>query len=446
MEARPLAQLAVPGLEGLGRGRVLDDGVDPGPDLVHLLVVAGPEGGLDELGGELAAGADLGHDAVADALGDVGPAVLDQVLVGEAPRLEGGEVAQPPLLPARLELLEPLGVDVVVVAHVDGRRRALEHEGRTGVAGQVGDALHGGGTGADDADALVGQLRHGLAVGRAARVVVVPSAGVEGVAAEGLDAGDARQLGPVQRAGAHGHEPGPDGVAPVGVHDPARAGLVPLEPLDRGRQQGVVVEPEGGGDALGLAVDLGGRHVLLGGDVAGLLEQRQVDHGRRVAHGPGVAVPVPGTTDVAAALDEHHVVDPGLGQPGTGAQPGEAAADDGHVDLVVARLALGGLDVGIVEEVGVPAGGLDVLGPAVGPEALVALGPVLGPEVRAVRRCAGGAHRHPPGRSGPRPATRPGRCHIVARPVQSIHDGRCDTRHRRTRGMAGHRRGRDPHR
>ena len=40
VEARALAQLAVPGLERLGRLRVGDDGVDPGPDLGHLLVVA----------------------------------------------------------------------------------------------------------------------------------------------------------------------------------------------------------------------------------------------------------------------------------------------------------------------------------------------------------------------------------------------------------------------
>ena len=44
VEARPLAELAVPRLQRLGGRRVLDDGVDAGPDLVHLLVVAVLEG------------------------------------------------------------------------------------------------------------------------------------------------------------------------------------------------------------------------------------------------------------------------------------------------------------------------------------------------------------------------------------------------------------------
>ena len=40
VEARPLAELAVPRLERVRRLRVGDDGVDPGADLGHLLVVA----------------------------------------------------------------------------------------------------------------------------------------------------------------------------------------------------------------------------------------------------------------------------------------------------------------------------------------------------------------------------------------------------------------------
>src|SRR3546814_14979379 len=44
VEARSLAELAVPGLEPLRRGRVLDDGVDPSADLLHLLEVGVPKG------------------------------------------------------------------------------------------------------------------------------------------------------------------------------------------------------------------------------------------------------------------------------------------------------------------------------------------------------------------------------------------------------------------
>ena len=127
----------------------------------------------------------------------------------------------------------------------------------------------------------------------------------------------------------------------------------------------------------GVAEDLGGQRVLLGGHVAGLLEQRQVDHRRGVAHGAGVAVPVPGAADVAAALDDAHVVDAGLLEPGAGDEAGEAAADDRHRHLVVQRLPLDPLDVGVVEEVGEATGRLEVLVVAVLAQALVALGPVL---------------------------------------------------------------------
>ena len=53
VETRPLAQLAIPRLERLGGGRVVDDLVDPSPDLGHLLVVALVVRPLQRLGREL---------------------------------------------------------------------------------------------------------------------------------------------------------------------------------------------------------------------------------------------------------------------------------------------------------------------------------------------------------------------------------------------------------
>ena len=82
MEAGPLAELAVPGLERLGGGRVLDDVVDPRSDLVHLLEVGELHRAGQALGrhvGVLALGEP--HQQLAD---DVGPAVHHQVAVGHA--------------------------------------------------------------------------------------------------------------------------------------------------------------------------------------------------------------------------------------------------------------------------------------------------------------------------------------------------------------------------
>ena len=200
------------------------------------------------------------------------------------------------------------------------------------------------------------------------------------MAGEGLDSGDAGQLGPVERTRAHGDEPGADRVAAVGADDPARRGRIPLELGDRGREQRVVVEVERLGDAPAVLEDLGRHDVLRRRHVAGLFQQRQVDHGRGVAHRARVAVPVPRAAEVAADLDDPHVVDARLLQPRAHAQPREAATDqrDGHV--VEPRLALDPLGVGIVEHRGEPARRLEVLVVAVGPQPLVALLAVLDPQ------------------------------------------------------------------
>ena len=62
-----------------------------------------------------------------------------------------------------------------------------------GCFAQVGNALYGGGAGADDPDPLVGQFFHRRTLGAAAGVGVIPATGVEAVAGEDLDAGNAGQ-------------------------------------------------------------------------------------------------------------------------------------------------------------------------------------------------------------------------------------------------------------
>lgn len=215
---------------------------------------------------------------------------------------------------------------------------------------------------------------------------------MERVTGKGVDAGNAGQLRAVQRPGAHGDEPGTDAIAAIGVDDPARGFVVPLQLADLCGEQRVVVETEGGGDALRVAEDLWCEHVLLAGHVPRLLQQRQVHHRCGVAHRSGVAVPVPGASEVASTFDEAHVGDARLLEPGAGDQAGEPTADEGHGDLVEQRLALDARHVRVVEEVREATGGLQVLLVAIGSHALVALLAILRSQRRLLGRlgCAHG--------------------------------------------------------
>ena len=114
------------------------------------------------------------------------------------------------------------------------------------------------------------------------------------------------------------------------------------------------------------------------GDVAQLFEQRQVAVGFHVAHGAGIAVPVPGAAEVAGALDDPDALDPSVAQPRAHEQAAEAAADDRHFDLVEYGFAgEARIDVGILDVVGELGLDLDVLGVAVLAQALVALGQIF---------------------------------------------------------------------
>src|SRR5215831_13958115 len=104
----------------------------------------------------------------------------------------------------------------------------------------------------------------------------------------------AGQLRYVQRAGSHRYELSRELIPAVGPYDPTRPGVVPRQIRHLGVEQGVVVQAELLADALAVFEDLWPVNVLLARHVAGLLQQRQVDHGRGVALGARVAVPVPG--------------------------------------------------------------------------------------------------------------------------------------------------------
>ena len=345
VETRPLAELAVVRLERLRRRRVGDDRFHSGTDLLHLLEVGEFHGGHEALWCEVALPSLHPDEQVAD---DVGPAVVDEVFRLGDSRDQVVEVLHPPFLPARLQTSGPLGVGGPVVADVDRRRRALEHEQFLRRCSEVGHALHRGGTGADDADALVGQA-HETAVRIAARVVVVPPTRVEAVALERLDPFDAGQLRAMQRTARHDDVPGLHRIAAIRRHDPAAGGVVPAHLGHLGLEAGVSIEIEVAADRLAVREYLGGLGVLLLRHVSDLLEQRQIDVRLDITCSAGIAVPVPGAAEVAAFLDHTDAVDTGFAQASAGEEPAESAADDQHLDFIGQRFAFDRRDVGIVQ-------------------------------------------------------------------------------------------------
>src|SRR3546814_19969249 len=101
-------------------------------------------------------------------------------------------------------------------ANVDARWRALQDMELRRVTPEIRDRLHRRRTGADDRNPLIGQAVEFRLLPAAAGVVVVPTRGVEDLALERRQSGNARQLRPVQRTAAHDHETCTDVVAAIG--------------------------------------------------------------------------------------------------------------------------------------------------------------------------------------------------------------------------------------
>ncbi|MBB3051603.1 hypothetical protein FHS23_002632 [Prauserella isguenensis] len=194
-EGRPFAGVAVPRLEQLGRGGIVDDVVHARPDRRHLLQIEVlldllPLTGVDVVVGVRAD--DLAEDVPAR-----GPGVGDEILGRDVPGDDRLEVLPPPRVPPGLQRGRPLGIRRTVLPNVHGGRCALEHVEVLGVPGERGYDLDARGTGADDGDALVGESVQ-PAVRATSGVAVIPAARVERVPCEVLDAGDAGQLGVVE--------------------------------------------------------------------------------------------------------------------------------------------------------------------------------------------------------------------------------------------------------
>ena len=184
----------------------------------------------------------------------------------------------------------------------------------------------------------------------------------------------------MQRASAQADVLRGESVTAVGLDQPARMGFIPAQRAHLGVQQRVVVEPVMPADALAMRQDLARMGVLLGRHVAGLFEQRHVDHRRGVALRAGVAVPVPGAAEIAAFVDDANVGDAGFDQARRCRQTGETASDKREADVIGLGLARHDRQVGVVQVMGEALFDLQVLMVAVGAESLVALLEVLAPQ------------------------------------------------------------------
>src|SRR5207245_517443 len=175
VEARPLAELAIPGFQFRRSFAVADDRIDPSTDFLHLLEI-----GILERRQHVWRGALLArqvHDPGADSPRQVGPAVLHEIFFRGAAGLGRRKMLQPALLRALWRnFRKPFGIDRRGGSDVDGGWRALEDIELLAGARELRHALHGSGAGADDADALVRQFLHQRALGIAAGVIVIPPA------------------------------------------------------------------------------------------------------------------------------------------------------------------------------------------------------------------------------------------------------------------------------
>ena len=114
-------------------------------------------------------------------------------------------------------------------------------------------------------------------------------------------------------------------------------------------EERILIEPEFFADTSGVLKDLGCVRVLLGRYVSRLFEQGHIDEGRRVALRAGVAVPVPVAAKVPRLVDDADLFDTRLLEARPGDQPREAAADQGHIDVIRDRLALDYRHVRVVD-------------------------------------------------------------------------------------------------
>ena len=208
----------------------------------------------------------------------------------------------------------------------------------SGRGGDVGNDLYGGGAGADDADALVGQAVRGR---RSSRLRCTRSP--TGWCGR-RDPRMSRCPGcPGAWAGAAGRCPsrgtGPTSGRPdwCGSSSGERSASH-VDGGDLGGEAGALVQAEVPGDALAVLEDLRGAGVLLAGDVGRLLQAaggRRRTRRRTARPGYLFQYQVPPKSPPFSMMRKSSM--PACGEPGAGDQAGEPTADDGDGDVVDQR-------------------------------------------------------------------------------------------------------------
>src|SRR5215471_5724915 len=174
------------------------------------------------------------------------------------------------------------------------------------VFGEVGDALNRRRAGSDHRDTLVSELVE-IPVGVSAGIPVVPATGVKGVPLVTVDSGNSGQLGPVEGTVGHHDVARAQEVITIGADQPPALLLAPSDFRDQGLKESAAIQIVLLADAARVREDFRREGILLFRQVSGLLEQRKIDVRLDVALGARIAIPVPGSPEVAALLDDAQV-------------------------------------------------------------------------------------------------------------------------------------------
>ena len=303
-------------------------------DLLPDLAVEESSDQVVRVGGE----EDVGVGAEPDVEPAAVPVLLEQRLALLVGRVRGALLLQVELEPeVRLldaladprPVLPPRGLDLgvhrAVVRRHDVVRRPLEHRQLAGLRREQRDRLHGAGSGADQPDALSGEVD----------ALVRPVPGVERRAREGLEARERRGVRRRQRADRGDHVGRRDRLAGVGRDGPDSTHLVEGGGVHAGPEGDVLREVEALRDVLQVRADL----VRLGVALAPLpglpelpVEGEAVDVGVGVRARSRVAVPVPGAPDAVAGLEDPGPQSQLVAKLVEHVEAGEAGPDDHRVD------------------------------------------------------------------------------------------------------------------
>ena len=185
----------------------------------------------------------------------------------------------------------------------------------------------------------------------AAGVVVIPAAGMEGVAPKIFHARYTGKPWPVSGACAEANMASPHFITMVGLNQPSFFVLEPAELCHPSLKNRVFVKPKVLPNALRVFIDFWCKGIAKFGHVARLLEEREVAVGLNVTLCPRVTIPVPGSAEVAPAFNNSDSFDACLDQACSCEHAYPATADDYDFSLVFDGISLNRLAVRVFFEV-----------------------------------------------------------------------------------------------